>query len=283
MGVERIPGPLGAWILGGLADFRPGVTSLMLCQTADLQTISGDSGSGPMPSEIETDEDKQEAAALDVAVGKPVTLNCWGPTDPKDGPPSVVHTTMVFDTPKKAAEAALKPLIATRKREEWGGLIYKVAGKKLYIAGPPVTEGDQAKVGLEFMGFGKGKWRRGDLPGLKTIATYHTHVRGDIDLGGGAISYHYEGIVPPSQIGYVLKMRDELAKAGADRNRIFEEALKVSTTVGGDVGVAINSHVDMYMMTIEGGFYHLDWQTLKETSLTRAKKATSPVRVEAPR
>ncbi|MBK8337506.1 MAG: hypothetical protein IPL03_13430 [Sterolibacteriaceae bacterium] len=47
--------------------------------------------------------------------------------------------------------------------------------------------------------------------------------------------------------------------------------------------MAINSHVDMYVMTIEGGFYHLDWQTLKETSLKSGKKAASPVRVEAPR
>lgn len=271
MGVERIPGPLGAWILGGLADFRPGVTSLILGQTANAQVVSGNSSAGPMPSEIETEEDKQEAAALDFAAGKQVTLTCWGPKDPKDGPPSVAHNTTVFDTPRKAAEHALKPLIATYKREEWGGIIYKLAGKKLYIAGPPFTEGDQAKVGLEFMGFGKGKWRRGDLPGLKTIATYHTHVRGDVDLGGGSISRHYEGIIPPSQIGYVRKMRDELAKAGADRNRIYEEALKDSTTVGGDVGVAINSHVDMYVMTVEGGFYHLDWQTLKETNLKSRK------------
>lgn len=266
MGVERMPGPLGQWILGGLPDFRPGVTSVILSQAA------GQSAGEPVPiptsSEIETDDDKKAGAALKFTAKQKVKLKCWDPNDAPDGEPSREHETTVFDAPEKAALYALKPLIEKYKNEEWGGLIYKVAGSKLYLAGPPVTSGDQAKVDLMTMGFGKGKWRRGDLPGLKTIATYHTHVRGNVDLGGGVISRHYEGIVPPSQIGYVQQLRAELAKEGVDRDRVFEEALKDPTTLGGDVGVAMNSHVDMYVLTRGKGYFHLDWRTLKETPLS---------------
>lgn len=267
MGVLRMPGPLGQWILGGLPDFRPGVASLVLSQTPG--GAEGDAAPAPVAtsSEPETEEDKNAAAALDVKAGQTITLKFWGKGDARGGEPSIEYTTTVFDTPEKAALHALKPLIAKFKNEEYGGLIYKIAGKNLYLAGPAVTDGDQAMVSLASMGFGKGTWARGDLPGLKTISTYHTHVRGDVDLGGGTVSKHYEGIVAPSQIGFVKKLRVSLQAKGANRDKIFDDALKDPTLLGGDVGVAVNSHVDMYVLTRKDGFYHLDWRTLKETRL----------------
>lgn len=286
MGVERMPGPVGAWILSGLPDFRPGVTSLILAQTDEPAPVAKPAASGTQASlnEVETPEEVAEANALGFAAGKEIELDFWSKKDPREGPPSVRAKVKVYRTAREAAEAALVPLCKQYKTEEWGGIIYKVAGKDLYLAAPGVTDGDQAKVTLATMGFGKGKWSRGDLPGLKTVATYHTHVRGDVDLGGGSISHHYEGIVAPQQIGYINQLRSKLGMKDADRDKLFDDAFN-NTDIGGDVGVAMSSRVDMYMMTCrEGGFYHLDWKTLKETTLKGPDRPKAKsVRVAPPR
>lgn len=273
MGVQRVPGLLGLTVLGGLGNFTPGVAKLVLAQAQESEqgTTIVDATERALE---ETAEDIEAAKALlnGAHAGQEITFLAWAPGDTDT--PTRSHTTRLYASPDEAAAAALAATFAdsVNNRAEYGGLIYKVAGKQLYVAGPAVTSHDAARLDQADMGIGKGTWRRGELPGLKTVSDYHTHIRGDAHLAEGVTSKAYAGFVPPAQKDLVDALRKRLRDGTITAQGISDEAFKTDTELKGDVGHAVTLKLDGYIMDRNADMYFFRWRTLATDKLVRPTK-----------